>query len=123
MKTFSLSYDLRNPDPDYQNLYKILIQLGAKRSLLSKWVLRGNYSAFSLRNELIKYIAPNDSLVVEEIVDCASWNTKLNTNKSKSDAYWEGHRSAQRNSFKLRSRILKDKAYWEGFRSAQRNRF
>ncbi|MBE9225297.1 hypothetical protein IQ264_07605 [Phormidium sp. LEGE 05292] len=93
MRRLSISYDLRNRNRDYQKLHSILSQLGAKRSLLSKWELRCNYSAAELLDKLKRYIDTDDCVVVDEIVDSVSFNAKT-------DSYWEGFGEVQPNFVK-----------------------
>lgn len=88
MKTFSISYDLRNPNRDYPKLYEILRALGAKRSSIhSKWVLKRNISIEFLEKTIRRRINPNDRLEIDEIVDSTSWNARSDITKVQSKVY------------------------------------
>jgi hypothetical protein len=74
MRTFWVSYDLLK-QKDYQRLFNRLESLGAKRALLSLWVLKGNFtfSAKDLVDDLRQHgVDPDDRLVVIESRDWAS---------------------------------------------------
>ncbi len=77
MALFSISYDLVTPGQDYD----ALSQLGAKRALLSNWVVkRSDFTATTLREHITQYLDANDRLFVIEVEDWAIRNgmTKIN---------------------------------------------
>lgn len=61
-----VNYDLDKPGQSYQKLIARLTALGAKRVLLSTWMVNGDYTADALRDDLKTYIDPNDRLLVAD---------------------------------------------------------
>lgn len=58
---YLISYDLIKPGKDYAALIDELKKLGAKRILLSQWVVRrGNTTAEALRDYFRSFIDSND---------------------------------------------------------------
>jgi len=80
MKRFIVSYDLRQPGQNYQPLFDALVALGAKRALLSLWVLRGDYKATAIRDHLSRYIDQNDRVIVTEMGDWATYGSMVDIN-------------------------------------------
>ena len=80
MKRFIVSYDLLRPGQNYHQLFNALEVLGAKRALLSLWVLRGDYKALSIRDHLMRYIDQNDRVIVTEMGDWATYNSMVDIN-------------------------------------------
>jgi hypothetical protein len=76
MGTFWVSYDLVK-QKDYERLFARLRQLGAKKVLLSMWVLKGDYVCATLRDDLRQYIDSDDRLVVIESKDWGTWNALI----------------------------------------------
>jgi hypothetical protein len=73
---FSVSYDLITPGKDYKRLYDRLAALGARRVLLSQWMLKSTMSATQLRDDLQLYIDRNDRLLVINVSTGAmAWTT------------------------------------------------
>jgi hypothetical protein len=64
MKTFIVSYDLCKPGRDYSSLLARIRALGGMRPLESFWVLKGDYTADALRDDLARHIDGNDRLLV-----------------------------------------------------------
>ena len=81
LQLFSVSYDLREPGKDYPSLITELQRLGAKKILLSHWVLRSSKSAEQLRDQLLSFIDDNDRLFVDQVSDWASFNAMVDPNK------------------------------------------
>jgi hypothetical protein len=61
-----VNYDLDKPGQSYQTLIKRLTEIGARRVLLSTWMVQGNYTAIDLRDDLRKYIDANDRLLIAD---------------------------------------------------------
>lgn len=80
MNTFLVSYDLDKPGQDYPKIIERLKGLGAVRVLYSEWVIRGNYSATVLRDDLKQYIDANDKLLVVVLTGEAAWTTVMVSN-------------------------------------------
>ncbi len=80
---YSISYDLRKPNRDYQTLWDELARLGAKRMLKSHYVVRQeNTSATGMRDHLANFIDANDGLLVIELDGIASaWRNLESTPK------------------------------------------
>jgi hypothetical protein len=76
MALYMLSYDLRN-QRDYQTLYDKLSEFKAKRVLESVWCFRRvNTSSADLRDFFKNYIDSDDGLLVAEVNNWATVNTK-----------------------------------------------
>ncbi|MBD8515292.1 CRISPR-associated protein Cas2 [Photobacterium sp. CAU 1568] len=83
MALFFLSYDL-NKSKDYQKLYSELDNFNAVRILDSTWCFkRINTSSAGLRDHFKKYIDSDDSLIVSQVNDWASFKTKATPNDLK----------------------------------------
>lgn len=80
---YLISYDLIKPGKDYTALTDELKRLGAKRVLLSQWVVRrSNTNAEGLRDHFRSFIDTNDRLLVSEMEGgWASWNVMTDINK------------------------------------------
>ena len=81
MNLFIVSYDLRKPGRNYEELYEYLDQLGAKQIVESTYCFKSSNSAKGLRDEFKKYIDDNDGLMVSQISDWASYNVKNSPNE------------------------------------------
>lgn len=66
---YLITYDLVQPGRNYQRLFDLLISWGAKRALLSTWVLKSTKSldVGAMRDELKRFIDANDRLLVTEM--------------------------------------------------------
>ena len=83
MHLFSVSYDLIAPGKDYKRLYDRLATLGARKALLSQWMLKSTMSAVQLRDDLQQHIDKNDRLLVIDVTSGAmAWTTLLSEIKS-----------------------------------------
>lgn len=67
MKLYLISYDLNKPGKNYSELLEELRALGAKRILLSQWVLRSAHRVSDLRDDLKRLMDTNDRLLIVEI--------------------------------------------------------
>lgn len=75
---FSVSYDLNKPGQMYPAIITRLQQLGAKKVLYSHWMLRGTFTAESLRNDLMKHIDANDRLmVIDTTTGAMAWHNLM----------------------------------------------
>lgn len=77
---YLVTYDLNKPGQDYTTLFEALDKLGAKRALLSTWVLRSDYTSAQIRDYLRRFIDANDRLLVGVLGDWAAWNTMIDIN-------------------------------------------
>ena len=81
MALYFLEYDLRK-QRDYKKLYDELANFGAIRILDSLWCFKyQNTKAENIRNHFIQFIDKDDGLIVAEVTDWATINTKSNPNK------------------------------------------
>ncbi len=80
---FLITYDLNRPGQNYHQLIAALTQMGAKRVLLSTWVLRrSGVSAGQIRDALRGHlIDQNDRLLVTVMGDWASWLAMVDINQ------------------------------------------
>jgi hypothetical protein len=62
---FVVNYDLIK-NKDYQSLWDRLARYRARRVLLSSWVIKANCTAIDLRDDLSRFIDPDDRLFVDE---------------------------------------------------------
>jgi hypothetical protein len=82
MKRYLISYDLMTPGKDYAALTQTLQSWGAKRVLLSAWVLKTTSSAVQVRDALRTVVDPNDRVLVVALTGEAAWTTLLIDNAS-----------------------------------------
>lgn len=76
MKLHIVSYDLNTPGQNYDRLIKRLTEIGAKRILFSQWMLKSGLNAAELRDDLARYIDPNDKLLVADVTNAPlAWTT------------------------------------------------
>ena len=69
-----ISYDLRAPDRDYNELWAALEKIGAKRILQSVWAVKANgKTPAMLRDQLKPHIDMKDRLLVAEV---DAWATR-----------------------------------------------
>ncbi len=81
MKKYVISYDLDSPGRDYPRIWKELSRLGAKRVLLSQWVMKSNNTAGQLRDYFKDFIDSNHRLLVVSLEDdWASWKAMIDIN-------------------------------------------
>lgn len=72
-----LSYDLRDPGQDYENVIKVIKAQGSWAKIhQSYWYINSNFTAEQVATKVWSVMDDNDSLMV---VDC-----------SNNDAYWYG---------------------------------
>jgi hypothetical protein len=81
MALYFISYDLVKTK-DYQKLFDELKRHGARRMIESNWCLKraNSAEALALRDHFIKFIDPDDRIVVSEVTDWASLNLYDNPN-------------------------------------------
>jgi len=65
-KTYLITYDLRKPGRDYAALYRAIqsIASGCARPLESIWIVRSNYSAIQIRDQLNVHVDADDQVLV-----------------------------------------------------------
>ena len=79
---YLISYDLNKPGQNYDPLYAALAASGAKRILLSQWVLSTTSSSVDVRDHFKRFVDANDRLLVCELVhNWASYNGMVDINK------------------------------------------
>jgi len=71
---FLISYDLTQPGQDYKNLIAGLQKSGARRVLLSAWVINTPWSATAIRDWVMKLTDRNDRVLVTEFSDWVASN-------------------------------------------------
>jgi hypothetical protein len=79
-----ITYDLLRPGQNFQAVYDILTGRGARRLLLSTWVLRGEaLDVAKMRDVLMGYIDGNDRVLVTRMPDSewATYNAMTELNK------------------------------------------
>lgn len=76
-RKFAVSYDLRNPQRNYEPLWKRLGEWKAQRVLDSFWIIEWDSSCVAIRDDLAKYVDSDDGLLVAALTGEAAW-TKLN---------------------------------------------
>jgi hypothetical protein len=75
-----ISYDLRTPGQNYQELYDALTSIGAKRILDSAWGVRvNNMNASGICDWLRQFVDNNDRVVVSPIETDTAWTTTVLT--------------------------------------------
>lgn len=76
MACYVVSYDLRNPQRDYDRLYARLSAWGALQVLESVHLIASDQSSSSdLRDDLARYIDANDGLFVARLTGEAAWRS------------------------------------------------
>jgi len=73
MAVFVVSYDLRKPGRDYQPLWGRLAAWRAVRGLQSLWFINWDTNSTAIRDDLAKYVDPNDALFVGRLSGEAAW--------------------------------------------------
>lgn len=74
MNTYIISYDLKNPGQNYQNLVKEIHSYSAWARLGgSTYVITTNDNVVTVRNNLLKVLDDNDKLFVGVINAPAAW--------------------------------------------------
>jgi len=89
---YLISYDLQNPGKDYSMLTQALGKMGARRVLLSEWLLVSNEAPDNRVNTVARYMDANDRLLVTEITRKSSW-TRTMLDKATLDALFGNARS------------------------------
>ena len=81
MSVFVLTYDLKAPHKDYNNLYEALKKYTYCHGVESVWLIDSQKSASEIRDDLNKHIDNNDVLFVAKLsgnwasmrYSCAEW--------------------------------------------------
>jgi hypothetical protein len=80
MDLFIVSYDLI-AGKNYKRIIDKLTSMGAKRVLLSAWVMRSSQTTPALRTTLQGYIDSDDRLIVIKVATWASFNALIDMNQ------------------------------------------
>jgi len=79
---YIISYDLCQPGRDYNALYNALKSFYNWGKLTeSTWAVVSNATAVEIRDLLLRYIDPNDRLIVVRGGKAAAWNKMLAKNQ------------------------------------------
>jgi hypothetical protein len=82
---YVISYDLIAPNKNYQPLYDALASVGARRILLSQWIVRwDNVDSPRIRDWVRQYVDSNDRVFVDCIDRAQDWaglNLMVDPNK------------------------------------------
>lgn len=82
MHCYIISYDLCQPNTDYQSLYKALKSFpNWGRLTESTWAIISDKDAVEIRNSLTPYIDANDRIIVILSGKVAAWNNCLANNE------------------------------------------
>jgi hypothetical protein len=74
MKTYLVGYDLDKPGQDYNDLIKAIKALGSWWHCLdSTWIIKTDWSAIQIRDNLQKHIDSNDKLLVVLLSGEGAW--------------------------------------------------
>lgn len=74
MNLHLVTYDLRKPGRDYATLFAAIKTLGkAIKPLQSTWIVATNYTDAQIRDHLVKFMDPNDGLLVMGLKAEAAW--------------------------------------------------
>jgi hypothetical protein len=71
---YLISYHLQKLGKDYRSLMDVLTRMGAKRVLLSQWLLQTSRSASEIARLLGTHIDERDRLLVTEVGDQSVWS-------------------------------------------------
>lgn len=71
-----VSYDLRAPGRNYQNLYDAIKKYPWAKPLESVWLIDTEKTSGQIRDELGTHIDSNDQLAVFELTADAGWATR-----------------------------------------------
>lgn len=73
MNTILISYDLKKPGKDYQNLWDHLKSYGIwARPLESVWLIKTSLSAEGVRNAALQHIDVNDKILMVDVTSKTS---------------------------------------------------
>ena len=64
MALYTVSFDLSKPEQEYPELVKYLHLIGARRILLSQWVVRSGATRDAVYHGIREYLCPGDRLLV-----------------------------------------------------------
>ncbi len=74
MKSYLITYDLKSPGQNYNDLYEAIKNLGTWWHCLdSNWIIKSNSSAAKIRDALTPHIDGNDLLLVAHLSGEAAW--------------------------------------------------
>ncbi|MBZ5706078.1 MAG: hypothetical protein LAN63_12040 [Acidobacteriia bacterium] len=80
MALYWVGYDLDKPGQQYQALINRLVELGARKILLSDWLLVNTATPEQIRNDLDRFLDKNDRIIVAELKNNAAWRNLLLSN-------------------------------------------
>ena len=78
MPAFLVCYDLTDTetDADQQRLWARLREWRAKQVLYTAWLIAGDMTARAIYDDLVRYVDPNDRLVVLAVTGEAVWGSR-----------------------------------------------
>ena len=89
MAYYLVSYDLRKPGRDYEELYAaIKSHTKWARVLESLWAISTNNSAVQIRDELSQHVDSNDGLFIIETGSSGAWRHVLCESQWLKDNLW-----------------------------------
>ena len=78
MADMLITYDLRTPGQDYEEVYEYLRKLPARRAQKSVWLAKTTKSAAVISKDLMKLVDGNDRLFVARVDDWSSFGAMNN---------------------------------------------
>lgn len=85
MNSFIVTYDLRKPNSDdraedYEKLYKKLESFYSfARITESSWIVQGDFTAVSIRDEIKSILKDDDRLFVAVLTDESAWSNSIDS--------------------------------------------
>lgn len=78
MSSKIIEYDLRNPDRDYEALYKAIKNYSTWAHVTeSTWFIKTAETCVQVRDKLLKLMDGNDRLFVGELSGAAAWQNSI----------------------------------------------
>jgi hypothetical protein len=74
MAVYCITYDLKRPGQNYDPLWEALAKMGARRVLLSVWVVATTSTAVQVRDHLQSFLDRNDAILVARLRVEAAWS-------------------------------------------------
>jgi hypothetical protein len=88
MSTFIITYDLRQPGRNYDDLIdKIKTYNSACKPTKSTWIIKSNDEPSYIRDTLLKYMDNNDRLFVASLTGYAAWTNTISSSEKIKSAF------------------------------------